>query len=81
MNNETIKKAQENMEKSIKVFQKNLASIRAGVANASILDGIKVDYYGAPTPLNQMSSVTIPEPRVLLITPYDVNSLKLNMHC
>ncbi|MBU3828394.1 MAG: ribosome recycling factor [Candidatus Lactobacillus pullistercoris] len=75
MNNETIKKAQENMEKSIKVFQKNLASIRAGVANASILDGIKVDYYGAPTPLNQMSSVTIPEPRVLLITPYDVNSL------
>lgn len=75
MNNETIKKAQENMEKSIKVFQKNLASIRAGVANASILDGIKVDYYGAPTPLNQMSSVTIPEPRVLLISPYDVNSL------
>lgn len=75
MNNEAITKAKENMEKSIKVFEKNLASIRAGVANASILDGVKVDYYGAPTPLTQMSSVTIPEARVLLITPYDVNSL------
>lgn len=75
MNNETITKAKENMDKSIKVYQKNLASIRAGVANASLLDGIKVDYYGAPTPLTQMSSVIIPEPRVLLVTPYDQNSL------
>lgn len=75
MNNEIVQKAKENMEKSIKVYEKNLASIRAGVANASILDGIQVEYYGAPTPLNQMSSITIPEPRVLLITPYDVNSL------
>lgn len=75
MNNETITKAKDNMDKSIKVYQKNLASIRAGVANASLLDGIKVDYYGAPTPLTQMSSVTIPEPRVLLVTPYDQNSL------
>lgn len=75
MNNETISKAKENMDKSINVFKKNLASIRAGVANASLLEGVQVDYYGAPTPLTQMSSVTIPEPRVLLITPYDVNSL------
>ncbi|HBQ42745.1 MAG TPA: ribosome-recycling factor, partial [Lactobacillus acetotolerans] len=66
MNNETIKKAQANMDKSIKVYQKNLGSIRAGVANASLLEGIQVNYYGAPTPLTQMSSVTIPEPRVLL---------------
>lgn len=75
MNNETISKAKENMDKSINVFKKNLASIRAGVANASLLEDVQVDYYGAPTPLTQMSSVTIPEPRVLLITPYDVNSL------
>lgn len=75
MNNETIKKAQANMNKSIKVFQKNLTSIRAGVANAGLLAGIKVDYYGTPTPLTQMSSVTIPEPRVLMITPYDKSSL------
>lgn len=76
MNNETVKKAQENMDKSIKVYQKNLASIRAGVANAALLAGVKVDYYGTPTPLTQMSSVTIPEPRVLMITPYDKSSLK-----
>ena len=75
MNNDAIKKAQDNMKKSITVFQKNLSSIRAGVANAALLDGVKVDYYGAPTPLTQMSSVTIPEPSVLLITPYDQNSL------
>ena len=75
MNNETIKKAQENMDKSIKVYQKKLASIRAGVANAALLDNVQVEYYGAPTPLTQMSSITIPEPRVLLITPYDQNSL------
>lgn len=75
MNNETIKKAKSNMEKSIKVFEKNLTSIRAGVANAGLLSGIKVDYYGTPTPLTQMSSVTIPEPRVLMITPYDKSSL------
>ncbi len=75
MNDDAIKKAQDNMKKSITVFQKNLSSIRAGVANAALLDGVKVDYYGAPTPLTQMSSVTIPEPRVLLITPYDQNSL------
>lgn len=75
MNNETIKKAKQNMDKSITVFEKNLGTIRAGVANAALLDGVKVDYYGAPTPLTQMSSVTIPEPRVLLITPYDQNSV------
>lgn len=75
MNNEVITKAKENMDKSIKVFQKNLGNIRAGVANAALLENVKVDYYGAPTPLTQMSSVTIPEPRVLLITPYDANSV------
>ena len=58
MNNETIKKAQENMDKSIKVYQKKLASIRAGVANAALLDNVQVEYYGAPTPLTQMSSTT-----------------------
>ncbi|CAM3129179.1 ribosome recycling factor [Lactobacillus bombicola] len=75
MSNEVINKAKENMDKSIHVFEKNLGTVRAGVANAAILDGIKVDYYGAPTPLTQMSSVTIPEPRVLLITPYDQTSI------
>lgn len=75
MDNETIQKAKGNMKKSVAVYQKNLGTIRAGVANAAILDKVKVNYYGAPTPLTQMSSVTIPEPRVLMITPYDKSSL------
>lgn len=75
MNNEIITKAQSNMDVSIKKYKQNLATIRAGVANASLLDDVKVDYYGAPTPLTQMSSVTIPEPRVLIISPYDKSSL------
>ena len=68
-------KAKDNMKKSIAVFQKELGGIRAGVANASLLEGIKVDYYGVPTPLTQMSSVSIPEARVLMVTPYDKSSL------
>lgn len=75
MANEVIEKAKTNMNKSIAVFEKDLGSIRAGVANASLLDKIKVNYYGAPTPLTQMSSVTIPEARVLMVTPYDKSSL------
>lgn len=75
MANEVIEKAKDNMKKSIAVFQKELGGIRAGVANASLLGGIKVDYYGVPTPLTQMSSVSIPEARVLMVTPYDKSSL------
>ncbi len=59
------------MVKCIEVLQKELASIRAGRANPAILDGIKVDYYGVPTPLNQMSNISVPEPRLLLIQPWD----------
>lgn len=75
MSNVIIEKAKANMSKSISVFEKELGGIRAGVANASLLDGIKVEYYGVPTPLTQMSSITIPEARVLMITPFDKTTL------
>ena len=75
MNNETIAKAKSNMNKSIEVYQSNLATVRAGVANASLLDRVMVEYYGVPTPLVQLAGITIPEPRVLMITPYDKTSL------
>ena len=75
MNNEIVSKAQANMKKSIEVYQGNLSTVRAGVANASLLDRVMVEYYGVPTPLTQMAGVTIPEPRVLMITPYDKSSL------
>lgn len=73
--NEIIAKAQENMVKSQEVLKRDLADIRAGRANASLLNRISVDYYGAPTPLTQMAAVNVPEPRVLLIKPYDKTSL------
>lgn len=76
MANEAIEHAKENMKKTEAVLEHDLGTIRAGRANAGLLSNIMVDYYGAPTPLNQMSAITIPEPRVLLVTPYDKSSLK-----
>ena len=73
--NEIIQKAEEKMQKAQNVLERDLGSIRAGRANASLLDKVSVDYYGAPTPLNQMASITIPEPRVLLVTTYDKSVL------
>jgi ribosome recycling factor len=73
--NAVISKAKENMNKSIDVLKRELANIRAGKANASILSGINVEYYGALVPLNQVASINVPEARVLLITPYDKSSL------
>ena len=68
--------AKEKMDKTAESLQRELGQIRAGRANASLLDRISVIYYGAPTPLNQMASITIPEARVLMITPFDKSILK-----
>ncbi|HIZ53273.1 ribosome recycling factor [Enterococcus eurekensis] len=67
--------AKEKMQKAADGLQRELGQIRAGRANASLLDRISVIYYGAPTPLNQMASITIPEARVLMITPFDKSIL------
>lgn len=64
------------MKNTREVLEHDMGSIRAGHANASLLTDVKVDYYGAPTPLNQIASISIPEARVILITPYDKSSLK-----
>ena len=68
--------AQVKMNKSIESFKDTLVTLRTGRANPSMLNGIEVDYYGSPTPLNQISSITVPEPRQLLIKPYDKNDVK-----
>jgi ribosome recycling factor len=68
--------AKDKMAKSGDALKRTLADIRAGRANASILNPVKVDYYGAPTPLNQMASISVPEARQLLISPYDKSTLK-----
>ena len=66
-----IKEAQEKMTKAEDSLRRELGNIRAGRANASLLNRINVEYYGAPTPLNQMAQISVPEARVLLVTPYD----------
>ena len=68
--------AQEKMGKSIESYRGTLATLRTGRASPSMLNGIEVDYYGTMTPINQMSSVSVPEPRQLLIKPYDKNDAK-----
>ncbi|MFD1465511.1 ribosome recycling factor [Lapidilactobacillus mulanensis] len=74
-NNEIINKAKENMVKSEDSLKRDLSNIRAGRANASLLNRITVSYYGAPTPLNQLAAINVPEPRVLMIKPYDKGAL------
>ncbi|HJH11513.1 MAG TPA: ribosome recycling factor [Metalysinibacillus jejuensis] len=71
MANAILTEAKDKMEKSISSYTRELASIRAGRANASLLDRIEVEYYGAPTPLNQMAGISVPEARLLVIQPYD----------
>ncbi|MDW0115703.1 ribosome recycling factor [Sporosarcina thermotolerans] len=65
----------ERMEKAIGAFSRQLASIRAGRASASLLDRINVLYYGAPTPLNQMAGISVPEARLMVIQPYDKTTI------
>ena len=74
--NELIKNTEQKMNKSIDALEREYKSIRAGRANASVLDRVNVDYYGVPTPVQQMAAVSVPEPRTLLITPWDKTTLK-----
>ena len=73
MSKEIIAKAQERMNQSHQSLGREFSHIRAGRANASLLDRISVEYYGSPTPLNQLAGITVPEARVLLITIRQVN--------
>jgi ribosome recycling factor len=75
MPNTVMDQAKDRMDKAIGAFTRELASIRAGRANASLLDRISVEYYGAPTPLNQMAGISVPEARLLVIQPYDKTTL------
>lgn len=76
MTNAIIEEAQKHMQKSQDSLQRDLGKIRAGRANASILNGIMVEYYGADLPINQVASISVPEARVLMITPFDKSALK-----
>ena len=71
-----IKVYDERMLKTIEVVKANYASVRAGRANAAVLDRIQVEYYGTPTPLNQVAAIASPDPRTLTIQPWDATLLK-----
>ncbi len=66
----------ERMEKTISAFTERISEIRAGRANPAILNKVKIDYYGVPTPINQVAAVSVPEARLIVIQPWDVTCLK-----
>ena len=76
MPKEIINQCEQKMQKSIEALKKDFATIRTGKANPAILNGITVEYYGSPMPINQIASVSAPEPQMILIKPYDKSILK-----
>lgn len=73
---EVLDNTKERMGKCINALESELGTIRAGRANPTVLDKITVDYYGVPTPINQMASVSVAEARILVVQPYDASQLK-----
>ncbi|MCI2106334.1 MAG: ribosome recycling factor [Intestinimonas sp.] len=73
---EILKPFDQKMEKTIAVVKADYAGVRAGRANASVLDKISVDYYGSPTPINQIAAISSPDPHALVIQPWDSSLLK-----
>lgn len=77
MLNDLLDYAAERMESSVKVFKSDLASVRTGRANPAILDQVEVEYFGAPTSINQLAVVTVPEPRLIAIRPFSPSDIGL----
>lgn len=75
MTTEIINELKSKMEKSIESLVREFAAIRAGHANANLLERVSVNYYGADTPVQQLAGISVPEPRMLLVTPYDKSSI------
>ena len=76
MISQTLNDADTKMGKAVEVTREDFAAIRTGRANPSMFHKLTADYYGSPTPLQQLASFTVPEPRVIIISPYDLSSLK-----
>ena len=76
MINDALKDAQERMNGSVQALEKDLSAIRTGRASPALVENLPVEYYGTPTPLLQLATISVPEPRSLLIKPYDASSLK-----
>lgn len=76
MYKDLISKSEESMKKSISFLKEDLATIRAGKANPKLVDKIQVNYYGAMTPINQVANISVPEPRSIIIQPWDASLVK-----
>ncbi len=76
MSSDLKETAKEKMQKTIESLENDLQTLKAGRANPHMLDRITADYYGTPTPINQMAGISSPEPRVILISPWDTSALK-----
>ena len=77
MDNAIFNKSNERMKKSIDALRHELSKMRTGRATVSLLDDVKVDYYGTQTPLNQMASLTVPDPRTIVVQPWDASAVPL----
>src|ERR1700690_443128 len=71
MLNDVLKELQGSLEKGIEAFKRDLTKVRTGRANLGILDGVRVDYYGTPTPLNQVASLNVADPRLITVKPWE----------
>ena len=74
--NTVLKEAREKMQRALEAFEGNVGTIRTGRANPAVLNRVQVNYYGANTPLNQLATISSPDPRTLLITPFDKSVVK-----
>lgn len=74
---DAIAQARTRMEKAVEDFRKDLASVRTGRANVSLLDGIRVDYHGTPMPLNQLGTLSVPDPSMIVISPWDATAVAM----
>ncbi len=75
MKEQIFEKFKDQMEKTISSLEKSFSRVRTGRASVSLLDGIKVDYYGAPTPIAQVATLSVPESRLIVIAPWDVTAI------
>ncbi len=71
-----LDEASESMDKALRSLRSDLQKVRTGRASTALLDGIQLDYYGSPTPLNQMANLTTPDPRLIVISPYDKSMIQ-----
>lgn len=71
MEEEIVQEVNQHMDKAMEAFRRDLSGIRTGRASTAMLNGVRIDYYGTPTPLNQVASMSVPEPRLIIIKPYE----------